>query len=25
MNDERLDDLLKAPLAPVGDAGFSAG
>jgi hypothetical protein len=24
MNDERLDDLLRAPLAPIDDAGFSA-
>jgi hypothetical protein len=23
MNDERLDDLLRTPLAPVDDAGFS--
>jgi hypothetical protein len=24
MNDQRLDDLLRAPLAPIDDAGFSA-
>ncbi|HEX4078862.1 MAG TPA: hypothetical protein VHX61_08325 [Rhizomicrobium sp.] len=24
MNDERLDDLLRTPLAPIEDAGFSA-
>jgi hypothetical protein len=24
MNDDRLDDLLRTPLAPIDDAGFSA-